>query len=284
MKPNVPYHSARLEGRIARQLYRMALPMIVRRPVRAPRQLALNVFAYSGENTLPEQAASIRSFLAYAGRPRKFIVVSDGSYTERSTALLERIDSCVRVEETAPPLPSGLPDEVQSFLTNHFTGRQLALIMSLPANGPTLYTDADVLFFPGAQELTHLSQTQSVPALYQADYQFSGDERLIRDETEKKNPANMGFLLLFKKLDWAPGLERLRAFQAVPNFFTTQTVTHLCLHANGARAFDPSKVVLKLDDQTSYRDKHAKPSLMMRHYVNPVRHKFWTTLAHRGFN
>jgi hypothetical protein len=55
------------------------------------------------------------------------------------------------------------------------------------------------------------------------------------------------------------------------------------LHANGARAFDPAKVVLKLDDQTIYRDKYANPSLMVRHYVNPVRHKFWTTLAHRGF-
>jgi hypothetical protein len=283
MKPNVPYHSARLEGKISRNLYRAALPMIVRRQVRVPRELSFDVFAYSGQSALPEQVASIRSFLACAGRPKQFTVVSDGSHTARSAALLEKIDNCVRVE-TAPPLPSGLPENVQSFFKNHFTGKQLALIMSLPANNPAVYSDADVLFFPGAHELEHLSQTRSVSALYQADYQFSGDERLIRHETERKDPANMGFLLLFKKLDWSIGLERLRAFNGVPNFFTTQTVTHLCLHANGARAFDPSKVVLKLDDQTIYRDKYAKPSLVMRHYVTPIRHKFWTTLARRGFN
>jgi hypothetical protein len=155
--------------------------------------------------------------------------------------------------------------------------------MSLPSNGPALYTDADVLFFPGAHELVPLSQTQSVPAFYQADSRLSVDERLIRGEAEKKDPANMGFLLLFQRLDWTIGLERLRAFDGVPNFFTTQTLTHLSLHANGARPFDPSKVVLKLDDQTIYQDRYAKPSLVMRHYVNPVRHKFWTTLAHRGF-
>ena len=284
MKPNVPYHSARLEGKIVRDLYRLALPMIVHRRVRVPRELALDVFAYSGESTLPEQAASIRSFLAYAGRPKRFTVVSDGSYTATSVALLEKIDACVRVERTSRPLPPGLPEKVQFFFKSHFTGKQLALIMSLPANGPALYTDADVLFFPGAHELAHLSQTQSVSAFYQADYQFAGDERLIRDETEKKNPANMGFLLLFKRLDWALGLARLRAFHGVPNFFTTQTVTHLCLHANDARPFDRQKFVLQLADQTIYRDRYANRSLAMRHYVNPVRHKFWTTLAHRGFN
>jgi hypothetical protein len=283
MKPNVPYHSALLEGKIVRDLYWAMLPVIARRRLRVPRELSFDVFAYSGENSLPEQAASIRSFLTYAGCPKRFTVVSDGSYTATSAALLERIDACVRVQQTAPPLPSGLPENVSSFFKSHFTGKQLALIMSLPSSGPALYTDADVLFFPGAHELEQLSQTQSVSAFYQADYQFAGDERLIRDDAEKIGPANMGFLLLFKKLDWSIGLERLCALDGTPNFFTTQTVTHLSLHANGALAFDPQKFVLKLDDQTICRDKYANRSLAMRHYVNPVRHKFWTTLAHRGF-
>src|ERR1700736_3565563 len=142
MKPNVPYHSARLEGKISRNLYRAALPMIVRRQVRVPRELSFDVFAYSGQSALPEQVASIRSFLAYAGRPKQFTVVSDGSHTAKSAALLEKIDNCVRVEQTAPPLPSGLPENVQSFFKNHFTGKQLAVIMSLPPNGPALYPDS----------------------------------------------------------------------------------------------------------------------------------------------
>jgi len=284
MKPNVPYHWARFEGKIVRACYRAALPTIVRRRVRVPRELSLNVFAYSGESSLPEQAASIRSFLGYAGRPKQFTVVSDGSYKDASIQLLEKIDNCVRVQRNAPPLPSRLPEKVQSFLTRHFTGRQLTLIMSLPSNGPTLYTDSDVLFFPGAREIADLSETESVSAFYQADYQLSVDERLIRKLAEKGSPANMGFLLLFRKLDWSLGLERLEMLTDSPNFFTTQAVTHLSLHANGARPFDPRKFVLQVDDQTIYRDKYARPSIAMRHYVNPVRHKFWTTLAHRGFH
>ena len=274
---NVPYHSARLEGTIARSLYRAALPVIVGQTIRVPRELPFDVFAYSGESTLPEQVASIRSFLTYAGRPKQFVVVSDGSYTSKSIELLEKIDNAVRVQTAPPPLPPGLPKTIQSYLTTHPTGKQLALLMSLPANGATLYTD--VLFFPRACELDELSKSQSITPLYLADYQFSGDERLVRNPSEKENPANTGFVFLFQKLDWSRGLERLQMLSGEPNFFTNQTVMHFCMHANGAVAFDPGKFVLQVDDQFIYRDRYAGPSLAIRHYVNPVRHKFWTVLA-----
>src|SRR5437762_4403617 len=205
---NVAYHSARLEGKIARTLYYAALPLIVRYPARIVRELPLDVFAYSGENTLPEQVASIRSFLAQTCRPKQFTVVSDGSYTAASIELLENIDRCVRVKKTPPILPSGLPDTIQSYLREHPTGKQLALLMSLPANGPTLYTDSDVLFFPGAHVIVDLVQAESISAFYLADFQFSGDERLIVAASEKQNPANTGFVFLFQKLDWSLALER----------------------------------------------------------------------------
>ena len=278
---NVPYHLARLEGKITRSIYRAALPKIVRKRITPKREMPFDVFAYSGENTLPEQVASIRSFLIHAGRPNQFTVVSDGSHTHESVELLEKIDNCVRVRIQPLPLPAGLPEKVQTFLKHHFTGKQLALIMSLPENGPALYTDSDVLFFPRAHELATLAEEKAVPALYLADHQFSADERLVQDAIERGNPVNMGFLLLFRKLDWAIALERLRMFSGVPSFFTTQTATHLCLHANGAVAFDPAKFVLKADDEFIYRDRHGGSAIAMRHYVNPIRHKFWTPFARR---
>jgi hypothetical protein len=278
---NVPYHSARMEGKFTRAFYRAALPMIARRELKIKQEIPLNVFSYSGENTLPEQVASIRSFLVHAGRPKKFTVVSDGSYSSASVELLEKIDNCVRVQKTPPPLPPGLPDKIQAYLTSHETGKQLALIMSLPENGPTLYTDSDVLFFPGATVLEQLASTTTAPALYLADHRFSGDERLIVSEDEKRNPVNTGFLLLFRKLDWSLGLERLASLSGPPNFFTNQTIAHLCLNANGARPLDPEKFVLRNEDEFGYADHYANGSLAVRHYVNPIRHKFWAALAHQ---
>ena len=89
--------------------------------------------------------------------------------------------------------------------------------------------------------------------------------------------------MLFQKLDWSLGLERLEMLTGEPNFFTTQTATHLCLHASDAVALDPKKYVLQVDDQFVYRDRYAGSAIAMRHYVNPVRHKLWAALAHRFF-
>lgn len=275
---NAPYHLARLEGKLVRASYRFTLSAIVQRRVQIERDLPFEVFSYSGESSLPEQVASVRSFLANAGRPKQFTVVSDGSIKDASAELLQRIDNCVRVQRNAPPLPTGLAQDVHSFLKEHFTGKQLSQIMALPINGPALYTDADVLFFPEAKQLAELSRAQSAAALYLADYQLSVDDRLLRDSKEKENPVNMGFLFLFQKLDWSFGLERLKMLTGAPNFFTTQTVVHLCMHANQAKPFDPRKFILQADDQFIYRDRYAGASIAMRHYVNPVRHKFWAAV------
>jgi len=276
---NFGYHFARLEGEIGRKLYRASLPMIVRRPLRPRRELPLDVFSYSGEQSLPEQVASIRSFLQYAGQPQRFTVISDGTHRPRSIELLKQIDPVVEVRDSLPPPQSEFPDKIRSYLTSHATGKQLALIMSLPADGPTLYTDSDVLFFPGANDLSLLIEARSGPALYLADCQFSGDERLLRNSAEKNDPVNTGFLLFFQKLDWSLGLERFLNLRGAPNFFTNQTIAHLCMHANSALSLDPQKYVLRLDDQFVYRDRYANSSLAMRHYVNPVRHKFWTNFS-----
>jgi len=70
-------------------------------------------------------------------------------------------------------------------------------------------------------------------------------------------------------------MERFQQLDGPPNFFTNQTMTHLTMHANGARALDPVKFVLQLDDQFQLADRYASNSIVLRHYVNPVRHKFW---------
>jgi hypothetical protein len=275
--PNYGYHLARLQGRTLRQLYRAFLPVIARRRIDSPRSIPLDVFSYSGESALPEQVASLRSFYRHVGCPKSFTVVSDGSYSDRSIRLIEQIDSTVSVQLLILPPPEQLPERFRQYVTTHPTGKQLALIMSLPANGPALYVDSDVLFFPAAAVLAARATTTDAPAFYLAYCQFSGDPRLIRSSDEQKNPVNTGLVLLFKKLDWSLGIDRFLALEGEPNFFTNQTITHLTMHANGARPFDPVKYVLQLDDQFVYADQYAGAALALRHYVNPVRHKFWTS-------
>ena len=280
--PNFPYHFARAEAAAARALYRSLLPAIVRSPLRARGSIPLEVFAYSGESALPEQVASIRSFLRYAGRPKRFTVVSDGTYSSRSVELLKRIDPVVSIGNTGDWMPKVLPDELQLYLGTHATGKQLALIMSLPANGPALYVDSDVLFFPGARDLIAHLAVSNVPAFYLADCDLAADRRLFRDPAETNHPVNTGVLVLLQKLDWSLSLGRFGELEGAPIFFTNQTMAHLTMHANGAKPLDESKYVLQRDDQFIYRDHHRGSDLALRHYVNPVRHRFWTRIARRG--
>lgn len=275
---NYPYHLARLEGRISREIYRAALPLIAQRRITPLRKIDIDVCTYSGEQTLPEQIASIRSFLRYAGRPNRFTVISDGSYSPPSMRLIESVDQVVKVEP-ATPVSSHLPEATRAYLTNHFMGKQLAVIMSLPTDRPTLYIDSDVLFFRGASDLAARITAPNKQTYYLADCILALDNRLLRDPLEERNPVNAGCLLLQRNLDWTVGLERLEQLNGPPNFFTTQTIVHLTMHLNGAEPFDPQKYVLQLNDQFGYRDVYAGGSLAMRHYVNPVRHKFWTHFA-----
>ena len=261
-----------------RSIYSASLRSIAKRRVAAPRDLALDVYSYSGEAALPEQVASIRSFLRFAGRPQKFTVVSDGTHPRGSVALLRSLDPSVAVSEVANWLPADLPERLRDYLTDHPTGKQLALIMSLPRHGPALYVDSDVLFFQGAGKPDTFALSKDAPAYYLADCRLSADERLFRDAAEKQQPVNSGVLLLNRELDWSLASRRFLELNAEPNFFTNQTMTHLAMHANGAQPLDPGKFVLQLDDQFIYRDRYAGPALALRHYVNPVRHKFWTSL------
>ncbi len=277
--PNFGYHFARLEGNWCRKTYRALLPMIVRQPLEAPRELPLGVFSFSNEDSLPEQVRSIRSFLRHAGRPVAFTVITDGSHSPSSIRLLKAIDSVVSVRPSSEWLPTGLPEKFHRYVVTHPMGKQLGLIMSLPQDGPALYADSDVLFFPGASELRQWIAAPDIPAFYLPDCRSSSaDRRIFRDPAEERNPVNTGLLLLFRQLDWSLGIERYLEMEGEPTFFTNQTITHLTMHANGARPFDSRQCVLELDDQFIHADRYAGPEIILRHYVNPVRHKFWTNL------
>jgi hypothetical protein len=274
--PNFAYHLARWEGGLRRKVYKTALSAIIARTIKPRQDLPLDVYYYSNEVMLPEQVRSIHSLLRHAGRPESITVVSDGSHRRRSIELLKKIDPVVKVQLAEEFRPGSSSPRFDRYIATHPLGKQLGLIMSLPRSGPTLYLDSDILFFPGAFKLMSDVQPTSGPAFYLPDCQeISVDPRVLRSADEYKNPVNCGFLFLFQELDWKLCFERFQELDGEPGFFTNQTLIHLVMHANGAKPLDPRRYILRLDDQFGYRDYHANPTIVLRHYVNPVRHKFW---------
>jgi hypothetical protein len=189
---------------------------------------------------------------------------------------LRSVDECVDVVEQSEFSDGKIPALVDAYASRHPFGQKLAVILSLPINGPTVYCDSDVLFFPGAGEAFGdlLASTDQRPR-YLQDCVSAFDSRLLRSEREADRAANAGFIMLYRPLDWSVGLGRLRTLEGSPGFFSEQTVVHLALHANDAQPLDATRYVLALDDQFDWRDRHCGNGMCMRHYVRPVRHKMW---------
>jgi len=277
---NVPYHTARLRGHLTRSLYKVALPQIVRQALGQTQTVPVSVYALSCERDLPEQVASIRSFIRYVGIPHQFTVISDGSYSDRSCELLQQIHPCIQVLPIDQLIRPDLPQAVYDYAAQQAMGKKLAALLSLSISGPTLYTDSDILFFPGATDLAGLILSEDRVSRYLPDCTNKFDQRVIYDEMENLNPINAGFILLKDNLNWDFALDRLANLDELNNYFTEQTLVHLTLHRNHAQPLDPNLYVLRVDDQFIYSDKHAHNKIALRHYVNNVRHKFWFPMGH----
>lgn len=260
-------------GSAVRRSYGRRLEAVVERPVTPARALACDVVSFSCDRDVPEQVASLRSLLQWAGRPVTATVVSDGTHTARSRALLERVDRSVRVVDWRDVAVPALPAVVLDYARTSPMGKKLAVELSLQIDRPLLYVDADVLLMPAAAELAGLLGAEAPRYLLDPEDVYL-DPRLL-EPGELVEPLNAGFLLLPRPLDWACALERLARLDGAPSFHTEQTLVHLAVRAAGGTPLDPQRWVVATDDMPALRDGHRWPSTVLRHYTTPVRHKFW---------
>jgi hypothetical protein len=240
--------------------------------------------SFSSEHDVPELVACIRSFLVRAGTPPAFTVISDGSHTEASVDLLHAVHRCVTVVDWRSVAARESPRLLWDYARSSWRGKKLLVLSSLKIERPLVYTDADVLFFAGASHLRQVADGADGPRyLLDCPGTFL-DLSMLEDEREADESVNAGFMLLTGPLDWEPALRRLeRRLRWKPTTFTGQTVVHLTLHRAGARSLDPARYVVAADDQRRLDDPHVGPDTALRHYVAPVRHKFWTALAQNPY-
>jgi hypothetical protein len=276
---NVGYHSARLQGKLIRSLYRRWITQIVRTPIAQTLRVPITVYAFSCERDLPEQVASLRSFIRHVGIPEHFTIISDGSYTESSCNLLRQIHPCVEVLPVEQLKRTDLPKSVYNFAAQHSLGRKFLALLSLPIKGATIYTDSDILFFPGASDLVNFTDSDNSSCLYLPDCGTRMDERVIYEDLENLNPVNSGFIIFKEPLDWSFALERLSKLKEFNHYFTEQTLVHLTMHYNQAKPLCSKRYVLNVEDQFIYPDKYAGQEIALRHYVNDVRHKLWLNVG-----
>lgn len=272
---NIGYRVARWQAGIVRKLYKTFLPWIVNSQIPQTRKIDLYVYYFSCDRDLPEQVASIRSFIRHVGIPDKFTIVSDGTYSSASSKLLQQISPSVEVVDFARFIKKDLPPSVYAYAKIHPLGKKLAVLISLPVDGVTMYADSDILFFPGAEELLKVTNLSDTQPRYLLDCATALDERLLDETSEKFPSVNSGFMVLQKPLNWEIPLNRLAELRENANYFTEQTSLHLAMHYNQGLPLPPEQFVVNRDDEFIYQDRHCSSKVALRHYVSPIRHKFW---------
>lgn len=277
---NVPYHAARQSGAAIRSAYSKLVRSGRLVPVRPEELLDATVVAFSSEADLPEQVASLRSFLRHVGAPKRYIVVSDGTHQPRSARILKQQSPAVEIVDWRAFSPH-VPAAVERYAMAGPMGKKLAVMMGASSKGSVFYVDADVLFFPNAAELRPFLEQASGP-WFMRDcldwHQWLGDAHsdFVSPDAE---PVNGGVLVVTADLEWDFADALLTGPGQGHPWYAEQTAVHIAMHRAGARSFPTDRYVVTVSDQWRWRDDFVDSGLALRHYVGPVRHKMWNAVA-----
>lgn len=251
-------------------------------PAPAGPDLPVALATVTGAIDFPAIVPMLTGFLANVGTPSAILVVDDGTLDERQRECIRSISPLV--EFFAPRLDPDLPAhaELERYMAAEPMGKKLAMLIELTAPGrpPLLYTDTDVWFSDRSGELVDLLQSPVESPWFMPDRSSTSLDSRFTDHDRPH--VNSGFMLLPSGMDWTDALAASVDMIDRPEWFTEQTVVHQAIHQHGARCLPPERYLLSWDDRRSRADLADADDVVVRHYVVPVRHKYWVRV-HGGY-
>jgi len=238
-------------------------------------EIPATLLGFCGQRDLPEQVASWRSFQRWIGRPRRVVLVSDGTLAESDFSLLRRLEPKVEFKTLAEFGGATASAAMQRYAASQPMGRKLLVMRAMDSLAPVIYADSDILYFPPASEVADSGFWEAEHPSYLLDPYPSLDHRLATAETERVLPVNGGFVVVRKPLDWSEPMLRFAALAGEPAFFSEQTLLHLAVRFAGGKPLDATRYVLRNEDQWAATDWFAGPDVALRHYISSLRHKMW---------
>ena len=246
----------------------------------------MDVVSFSSNRDFYDQLLSMLSFIRYVGMPSSWTVYSDGTHTSEQVNVLEEL-AFVQVQKTdwqnVEELRAACKPKLQPYahvLTDYATkyplGKKLYVYLNHAVTRPTLFLDADILFYKKAFVFRSVLDDGS-KGWYLPDCEWGNlDSRYKSKNKEEPYQINSGFFLLkqdIERLD--EGLGFLQALNFEYEYFSEQNVFHILFRTNGFMPLDPRLFVLNSADQFDFSYTYERESIAMRHYTGPVRHKMW---------
>jgi hypothetical protein len=269
-------------GPVARAIVR-ALPAAPRRRGLPPAPFRL--LCLCGRQHLPLLRESLRTLLSTWAALPELLVVSDGSMApdDLSRALSfwpvpvatrSRDDVAARARALGVPL-------VDAFASISGFGAKFAAIVTSALERPTLFVDADVLWYRdfSAEVAALAADRREVVLRVSEDYQRAYDEEVLAaaGETLSEQPfVNSGIVFLrgdlLREVDLSAALGPA---SRRPHQFAEQTLLALAAKRLGVPLFDRDRIACFASDNQTLGPSYRGRGWCARHYVGPVRHIFW---------
>ena len=165
---------------------------------------------------------------------------------------------------------------ISAFAQKSVVGRKLMSILYFGSQEPTLYCDADILWFDGLPGMS-LIKAKDVQLALMEDYQPSYDESLSSDDTLGSLPyLNSGLVYINEDLLEFPWFrDFVKQATVSSNHFTEQTILAMSAHEVSSFSWDPDKIACSVYKRDSLSPTFLGETWAARHYVGGVRHLFW---------
>jgi hypothetical protein len=249
--------------------------------------IEMEVVSFSSDRDFYDQVLSILSFIRYLGVPLSWTLYSDGSHKSQQVQILEESFEFLKVVmydwEGSRDLPKECKESLLPYQSQFLDyalkvplGKRLFYYLNHKINFPTLFLDADVIFYSKASALKMvLSEKVNGWFLPDADWGCL-DSRYKKETPEQLYQINGGFFLFNRELNnLTEGLNFLKELNFNYEYFSDQNVFHIIFRNNGFLPLDPRIFIINTGDQFDFSYVYPREEIAIRHYTGPVRHKMW---------
>lgn len=166
---------------------------------------------------------------------------------------------------------------LESFLSNHPTGRKLALILALSDRGPVVYSDYDVIAFSRPHELL-AAMERNVPCYFAEETDGTRDRSIVERAKQLGlgyiPKFNCGFMYIPRGVLSMELAAQILATWRPPgeSWFAEQTVLSVMLQTLHAEALPPSRYVISICRQFYWEKDVDYQVIAARHFTGTVRH------------
>ena len=235
--------------------------------------------SYCGQRDFPELVASWISFRKFVGRPAESWLLSDGSLGQREAEIICRLEPRTRVLEFEELDARLLTPRLLHYAASKPLGKKLCLLRQLSEGHRWIFSDSDLLYFPGAVGVGQQAWWAEGSCRFLLDQVPSLDPLLDTTDTPADRPVNSGFLAASGPLEWSEALRRFEAREGPYSFFSEQTICHLTFHRSRGVGLDPTRFIMRNEDQWQAADSFAGRDIALRHYISSFRYKMWNQVG-----